>query len=427
MNMGISGKRSDLVKTTDQKTIMANQTKYKKVKAILKVQLTQLQNVLNRDHCEKSNIQLRLERLNEKYDQVERLYEETTSTENDDEQLHEFTELQDRFFELVSQAKDKIERLSPPLLENNNQSISVDSGTASKIKLPLANLPKFEGNYENWISFKNTFTAMIDTRGDLNDVEKLIYLRSSLIGNAAQKITIFENSAENYKLAWDLLRDSYEIKRLIVSKHLQAIYDITPLKFESHDGLIQLADTVQQHMTALETLGASVGSDMLVFLIERKLPEETVKKWEMTLTNDELPSFQQLRKFLMENAVRASKREQRELHTSSNSIGGDQPAAKKFKSEKRHNVLYTNTTNCIVCKDQHLLYQCPEFLKMTVPNRIDSVKRAKLCINCLRRHTGQCMRSKCKQCHKKHNTLLHLNKEELKSQGNSAVDKTNSL
>ena len=71
-----------------------------------------------------------------------------------------------------------------------------------RIKLPQASMPKFDGCYEEWLSFKDAFTSMIGSQNDLRIQEKLQYLKSSLSGEAFNKIKIFGITDETFKRAW---------------------------------------------------------------------------------------------------------------------------------------------------------------------------------------------------------------------------------
>lgn len=78
-----------------------------------------------------------------------------------------------------------------------------------------------------------------------------------------------------------------------------------------------------------------------------------------------------------------------------------------------HRALALNASqNCKVCNaKQHPLYMCDKFKQLPVHKRIDVVKRAKLCYNCMRSHLGSpCKFSTCTICKKRHNTLLHVDK-----------------
>ncbi|KYQ46895.1 hypothetical protein ALC60_14094 [Trachymyrmex zeteki] len=66
--------------------------------------------------------------------------------------------------------------------------------------------------------------------------------------------------------------------------------------------------------------------------------------------------------------------------------------------------------NCIVCKtSRHPLYLHAKFKLLPVLKRIEAIKGAKLCYNCLRSHrVSVCKFSNCTICQKSHNTLLHV-------------------
>ncbi|XP_066593610.1 uncharacterized protein [Prorops nasuta] len=400
---------------------------YNKCKTILKAQITHLSNLIAKDSLDIINLQLRMNRITEKYDNFENSY--TDLLEGDDGVTYstEFTEVQDAYFALASKIKGMIDSTTivrqpgcEGQLSTNGESEASTARTSKRVKLPLADLPKFDGTYEKWISFKNTFDSMIDQRADLNDVEKLIYLRAALVGKAAKKIAIYENTPENYSRARRFLQDSYEIKRLIVSRHLKAICDLPKLKEETHDGIIELADMVQQHESSLQSLGAQVGTDMLVFLIEQKLPDETAKKWELELSNDELPTFKKLCNFLSQTAVRASKREYPISDSDNTKNSKMHSQAKKGKYDNKGSAFVTNAQRtCVLCKNSHLLYQCREFQALPTLQRIAVVKKNNLCQNCLRKHTGRWQRSDCRICKKNHNTLLHIHRD---AKGDSNIE-----
>jgi len=63
------------------------------------------------------------------------------------------------------------------------------------------------------------------------------------------------------------------------------------------------------HIAALNTLGVSVGQEIIVHILETKLPKNTLEKWETTLDRDSFPSADQMYEFLYKTAVCASKRE----------------------------------------------------------------------------------------------------------------------
>ncbi|KAF2885481.1 hypothetical protein ILUMI_20689 [Ignelater luminosus] len=73
--------------------------------------------------------------------------------------------------------------------------------------------------------------------------------------------------------------------------------------------------------------------------------------------------------------------------------------------------LAANRPQCLICSEQHFIYNCNKLKGLPVKSRLAEIRKLKLCINCLRsNHVKQeCLSSGCKICSRKHNTLLHFN------------------
>ena len=250
---------------------------------------------------------------------------------------------------------------------------------------------------------------MIGSRIDLSDIDKLHYLKSALIGDAASKIRIFAIDGINYTKAWEVLIRAYEVKRVLISRHISLLLNLPVIEKESTNGLCKLADDAQQHAASLSALGVNVGSEIIVHILETKLPKNTLEKWEAALERDEFPQVEQMYEFLYKSAVCASKRERAKAAEAGNSK--DEPSIKRKNSSHSNRAFLLNTSrNCLICKNQrHPLYACDKFKELSVQKRIDTVKGAKICYNCLRSHKGvACKFSSCTICQRRHNTLLHL-------------------
>lgn len=57
---------------------------------------------------------------------------------------------------------------------------SSQSNIHSLVKLPTISLPSFDGSYDGWLEFRDTFLSMIHNSNQLDDMQKFHYLRSSL-------------------------------------------------------------------------------------------------------------------------------------------------------------------------------------------------------------------------------------------------------
>lgn len=204
-----------------------------------------------------------------------------------------------------------------------------------------------------------------------------------------------------------MLEKSYEVKCILISRHLALMFNLPAVNKETTSGLTKLADEVQQHVASLGALGVSVGPEIIVYVLETKLPKSTLEKWEATLDRDEFPKPDLMYEFIYKTAVCVSKRERPKVSDSERSTG--EPPAKKKPMSNRAFVV-TASSNCIACKTKrHPLYLCDAFKRLEVPKRIELVKSAKICYNCLRSHRDRrCKFSNCTICQKRHNTLLHL-------------------
>lgn len=162
-----------------------------------------------------------------------------------------------------------------------NETRSTESETTTKkrrIKLPEASLPTFDGKYESWLSFKKAFKNMIGSQTDLSDLDKLYYLKAALNGKAANKLRIFAIDDANYSKAWELLEKSYEVKRILISRHLSLLLNLPTLDKETTSALSKFADDAQQHVASLNALGVSVGSEIVVHILENRLPKSASER-----------------------------------------------------------------------------------------------------------------------------------------------------
>ena len=273
-------------------------------------------------------------------------------------------------------------------------------------------MPTFDGKYEHWLSFKHTFTSIIDSQSDLNEQDKLHYLQTALTDEAANKINVLLLDNPDYTQAWDLLKRSYEVKRILISRHLHFLMHLPIQGKETSEGLMKLADDAQQHVLALKSLGVTISSEILVHILEEKLHKNTLEKWEETLDRDRFPTIDEMYEFLYKSAVRVSKRKKPEL-SEQKSEQYNPPSKKKRPNESTQAfIVNSSNNNCVVCKDaQHPLFKCKKFAEMSVANRINIVKSAHLCFNCMRDHRGsKCKFGACKHCQKNHNSMLHYDK-----------------
>lgn len=97
-----------------------------------------------------------------------------------------------------------------------------------------------------------------------------------------------------------MLKERYDDKRLIVQRHVKALFELQPVSKENYTGLHYLVDGVLKHMKALKAIGRPTESwdDLIIYLVAGKLDYTTNKEWENTITDAEIPNVQRLIKFL---------------------------------------------------------------------------------------------------------------------------------
>lgn len=271
------------------------------------------------------------------------------------------------------------------------------------VRLPTINLPKFKGNYDSWLEFKDTFESLIHNNGSISEIQKFHYLRASLEADASKIIHSLEFTAENYTTAWELLNARFNNTKLLVHNHIKAIFDLEQLTRESSSSLRQLIDDIYKHLRALENLKQPIDhwDALLMFIITSKLDKTTAREWEKFKLDYETLKLSDFKTFLHSRANL--------LETLEMNHGIKSKEISNRPSTKKYSLLASNTRKCNYCSKEHLIYSCNSFLQLAVAERKNRVKELGLCENCLcTGHTAsKCRSFPCKICKKKHSNLLH--------------------
>lgn len=303
------------------------------------------------------------------------------------------------YYEIVAEilSKNKSESQSD---DQSIHSIAQNSqqGLVSNVRFPQINLPVFSGHYHERMELHDTFQSLIHNNSSLDNIQRFYYLKYCLKGEASNVIKSLEVSSSNYAVAWVLLNERFENKRLISSSHIKSILEFSIITKESASALRLISDDLNKHVRCLESLGS-------------KLDQGTRREWEQFNIQGVYPIFQEFSTFLEKRcdlleamqANNVSKLESRETK---------QPMHfNKFKRETNNIRAHHSTidTVCIFCNESHIIYNCPEFLKLSISSRGSEIKKRNLCFNCLRNnHVVKNYRATaCRKCNKRHHTLLH--------------------
>lgn len=327
------------------------------------------------------------------------------------ENTNERAGFEELYYELLAKAKRRI-NASRASVQANVQGTTA-SVANTKVKLPTIELPKFNGRYENWLYFYDSFKSIVHDNKELNPVQKLHYLRSCLSDEAAQIIQALETTNQNYEVAWKLLTERFDNRRRIIQSHIRELFEIQRITKESSIQLRSLIDNALRHLRALKALGQPTESwdAMLLHLITTKLDRYSHKEWEKSIDGTMLPALDDLFKFLqnrchvLETVQQESTVQQRGCVKNFTAHSNN---TEKTKSQYSH-VTVKDKIKCIYCGQGHNIYICEQFLNLDVSERSKYVKHKGLCYNCLRANhlVKDCRSSACKKCKHRHHSLLH--------------------
>lgn len=372
-----------------------------------------------------SNLELRLNKIEPLWDEFNELQSQIEVLESrcEDDVRDEF---ETSYFELISNVKliikeyerGEFEVAKDASVVGPNQvgpsSYQITNNTSSsRVKLPPIKLPTFNGEYCNWLEFRDAFEALVNNESSLTGIEKFYYLRTSLSDKVKDIIKSIEISSANYTVAWQCLVERYENKNLIVYNHVRAIFEQHTLLKESHIELRNLYDNTSKHLRSLKNLGEKTDSwdRLIIFIISNKFDPISRRDWESFKYGEELPTMDDLNKFLKSRCAvleRLALTENKRPSTSQS--WNKRQVTNSFATT---NFERGSNLNCYYCQENHMIYKCESFLKLDHENRMVEIKRLKLCLNCLRpfHMSWRCKAVKCLKCHKPHNILLHLERD----------------
>ena len=168
------------------------------------------------------------------------------------------------------------------------------------VKLPTLDVPTFDGDMLNWNQFWEQFCVSVDSRMNLSDAEKLVYLQQAVKkGSARSTIDGLSQTGDNYKEALTCLKSRYDRPRLIYRTHVQKIVDTPSLKDGNGKELRRLHDTIQQHVRALKSMDGDPAGAFLTSIIELKLDTGTMFEWQrQSQTKKTTPHYGDLLNFI---------------------------------------------------------------------------------------------------------------------------------
>jgi len=322
--------------------------------------------------------------------------------------------------------KSNAERqLDVTIRENEDQRQKV-----RKVKLPEIKLPEFDGSFNKWLTFRDTFVSLVHTNASFTNIDKFHYLKSSVkIEPVSQNIlNNYQVTDETYEHAWEALCSRFDDRRAMLLEYTDALFKVEKI-YKTQD-ILQLVDSyvsIRSSFVKLNVTDQEFVDLMYEKMIRDRLDKFTRREWDLHI-NTHKPTFNELCTFL-EGRHKSVK-----YTASESSIPASSSKYQQGNKQTRNKILLANNKPvnnlvCLVCSQNHLIGNCPSFLKENIDKRFEIVSNLKLCLNCLKpgHIARKCISSKnCNMCGGKHHQTLHREKTADISQQPAELSSNNS-
>ena len=303
--------------------------------------------------------------------------------------------------------------------------------------MPKIHIAKFNGGLEEWHVFWGRFRGAVHKNEKMAEHIKLAHLIFLVIDPALHDFMVTANDGTpgRYQEAVDYLQERFNRPRELHSIYCRKLSELQPIKGTPAE-LSAAADTVFAAVSGIRRSGQACIDQITTSLVAPILPDHLRALWENKTEEDpQVPHIDQWIAFVRKKATMADKSQKAPSSTSTSTrpfkdskkpqknyvksegkvyVASSQPAAvvESTPSKGRKNPASSNNckVQCALCSTMHFVFQCRQFMEMTVQQRKNHVQSSSLCSNCLRPgHSLQdCQCSfRCRICKLQHNTLLH--------------------
>ncbi|XP_068247724.1 uncharacterized protein [Palaemon carinicauda] len=286
------------------------------------------------------------------------------------------------------------------LLYNRIDRVKVaPTGNVSLPRLKPLPLPTFEGEVQEYASYRELFTIHVDGRADLDDVSKFTYLLGTLGRERLRIVKSLSVTAANYKIALDLLDKQYgNVHQTLVILHRKLANIFVPSldPVEVKRFRFELTIIIEQ----IKRLSSNdIGHGMVMSLINQKLSEgklyrkvvEHLRKCDYTL-DEFFDAIDFIIRMLEDDALQQ---------------GDKLEPGKRVDISVRAKTKPVHNNSCPFCNELHPPHGCRQVTDVAARRRI-LLKRG-LCFNCTKsgHRSDKCpVPNSCKNCNANHHTAI---------------------
>ena len=299
---------------------------------------------------------------------------------NNDDEVQAEVDAQGYWFDMV---RERIHRVKSWLKDRQKQdssekaekvepvtSIAKNTSCTPKMKLPKTDLRKFSGDVLDWPEFWDIFRVAVHDNIDIPPVQKFVYLKSLLTGEAAGYVANFKTEEANYELAVERLQSRYGKDDVQWNRLMTKLADMKPID-QSNKAMRDTVDELCATVRALQVQVVTPDQYGALFmpLIESKLPKDWRLEWarQKTAVGKDTVTFSKLLEFLEQEL---------EIRESADQSDEKSQTSKNKSAERGKSPLPTasglmaKSVTCTFCKGSHSPKECS--VPMSVEDRFNT-------------------------------------------------------
>ena len=258
-----------------------------------------------------------------------------------------------------------------------------------------------------WIRFKDYIRKL----RYLTDDERLSYLLDCLkVPDGQDIVSDAIRNGDSFDQVERRLNQKYDQPREVYAESLKALIQLSATSY-TQSGISHLGKEFNKHRNVLLRYGDGTLDQALTAIAELSMSAKCKEEWKVhTEKETSVPSAEKLLKFCDQQGLILADKESKK---DSKSIVQSSLPQQLKKTSKPQLSLHISSSSppCKFCQyGNHRLILCPKFKSMDPVTRHQAVQSVQSCFNCLGSdHSVKTCPSKrgCRECGKRHHTLLH--------------------
>ncbi|RVE40685.1 hypothetical protein evm_014665 [Chilo suppressalis] len=160
--------------------------------------------------------------------------------------------------------------------------ISTDTSRV-KTKLPTININKFTGKYSEYPDFIQLFNSLIHNDKNLDNIQRLHYLRQFLEGEPYNLIKGLSLTSKGYDDAITTLNDRYYNKFKISTEFIGALLDLKPIQRSMPSVIREFVGSLKQGLAQIKNIGINIENwdPILMVILQWKLDAYTSRAYQL--------------------------------------------------------------------------------------------------------------------------------------------------